>query len=379
MQGDAAVDEDRSPGDVGAEALREYRKRHRGDIGRRAEAAERDGLLHAGQTLEALAGDRAGDDRVDADAVRTERTRELLDEHRLARFGRAVVRQVARRLRVQGSGDQHATADLVFRHVRGQALREDESCVEVNSQHLAPLPVGDVLNVLGFLAGGAGAVHEDRDPAELADRLVGKSFCILRFSKVGVRYVGAHYGGAFLLDRLRDGAADAAARARDERAVPLEKTAHERQSTRLTSLVPIHCPAPWPCPTASACCAPPRRRSSLAATARAWTTSRGAPRARSRRSTSTSRARTSSSRKWRATWPSASWSSWKAAIFAKACCALDWPTAAARSVHRASRRSARSSRKCRASAPSRAPCMRIPPARWCGAWPSSSVRSSSSP
>src|SRR4051794_37335730 len=42
VEHDAAVDDDGRPGDISAEALGEDRERHAGDIGRRAEAAQRD-------------------------------------------------------------------------------------------------------------------------------------------------------------------------------------------------------------------------------------------------------------------------------------------------------------------------------------------------
>src|SRR4051812_7316280 len=101
VQRDAAVDDDGRPGDIRTEALGEDGDRHAGDVGRRAEAAQRNLLHHARRRAEAASRNGAGGDRVDADPMRPERARQLLHQHRLARLGCAVVRQVARRLGVQ--------------------------------------------------------------------------------------------------------------------------------------------------------------------------------------------------------------------------------------------------------------------------------------
>src|SRR5205085_6496645 len=98
MQRNPAVHHDARAGDIGAEALGEDGHRHRGDVCRRAEAPQRDLLDHAGRRVEAPARDGAGRDGVHPDAVRAERLRQVLDEHRLAGLRGAVVRQVARRV-----------------------------------------------------------------------------------------------------------------------------------------------------------------------------------------------------------------------------------------------------------------------------------------
>src|SRR5215210_682943 len=53
VERDAAVDDDGRPGDVCAEAFGEHRERHAGDVGRRAEAAQRNLLDHARRRIEA--------------------------------------------------------------------------------------------------------------------------------------------------------------------------------------------------------------------------------------------------------------------------------------------------------------------------------------
>src|SRR5512145_1625013 len=177
---DAAVDDNGRAGDVGAEALGEHRDGHAGDVGRRAEASERNLFDHSGRRLEAAARDRARSDRIDADAVRPERARELLHEHGLAGLGGAVVRQVARRFRVKRSHDQDPALDLLIFHVAAELLPEDECRIEIDREHLSPLGVGRAKSGLRFLAAWARGMDEDRHAPELADRLIGKLFRVPR-------------------------------------------------------------------------------------------------------------------------------------------------------------------------------------------------------
>src|SRR5438552_4246208 len=65
----AAIDHDAGTRHIGAESLRQHGDRDRGDIGRRAEAPQRDLLHHARRRLEPAARDRTGRDSIDADAA----------------------------------------------------------------------------------------------------------------------------------------------------------------------------------------------------------------------------------------------------------------------------------------------------------------------
>jgi hypothetical protein len=136
------------------------------------------------------------------------------------------VRQVARGLGVQGGGDQHAALDVFFDHVPAQLLRDDEGGIQVDRQHGAPLLPGHLQRGLRFLPLRAGAMHEDRNAAELANRLVGELRRALGGGEVGLGEVGAEHLRALLLDGLGHGAADAAPRAGDERPIPLQQPRH---------------------------------------------------------------------------------------------------------------------------------------------------------
>src|SRR5437763_7854138 len=86
MQAHAAIHHDARARHIGAEALREHGNCDRGDVGRRAEAPQRDLLHHAGRRLEAAPGNRAGRARIAAGAMRTEPLGELLHPHGIARL-----------------------------------------------------------------------------------------------------------------------------------------------------------------------------------------------------------------------------------------------------------------------------------------------------
>src|SRR5258706_4390315 len=227
MQRHATVHHDRGAGDIRAKALRENSHRHRGHVRRRAEALQRNLLDHAGRRVEAAAGNRAGRDRIDADAVRAERLGKFLDQHRLRAFRRAVVRQIARRLGMKRSRQQHAALDLALDHLPAERLAKDERGVQVDREHLAPLRLGDGEHRLAFLAARARTVHEDGDAAQPANGLLGElARAIARRQvalDVGLVDVGAEHLGALLAQRCGDAAADAVRRARDERALAVEQ------------------------------------------------------------------------------------------------------------------------------------------------------------
>src|ERR687888_899802 len=117
VERDPAIDHDGRTGDIRAEAFGEHRNGHRRDVGWRAEAPQRNLLHHAGGRLEAAARNRAGRNGIHADAVRAKRACQLLHQHRLARLGGAVVRQVPWRLGMQRRGKQHAPLDAALHHV----------------------------------------------------------------------------------------------------------------------------------------------------------------------------------------------------------------------------------------------------------------------
>src|SRR3954468_2598085 len=188
---DAAIHHDSAAGDIGAVALRQDGDRHRRDVRRRAEAAQRNLLHHAGRCVEAATRNGTGRDGVDAYAARAERARQLLDEHRLAGLGGAVVRQVARRLRVQRGGEEHAALDAALDHMTPERLAEHECGVEIHRQHSAPLRLGDFEHRLALLAPRARAMHEERHGPQAPDRLFGKLARGLRAREVArqVRFV----------------------------------------------------------------------------------------------------------------------------------------------------------------------------------------------
>src|ERR1051326_5689023 len=193
LETDAAVDGDRGAGDVGAEALREHRHRHRRDFRRRAEALQRDFIRQRLRRGEAAAGDRAGGDGVHADAVPAERAGELLYHHGLPGFRRAVVRQVARAPGMQRCHEEHAPLHRALDHVPAARMGDEQARVEVHFQHLAPLGLGYLQRLLRLLAPRARRVDENRHGAEAAHRLPGQPGGLARAREVGVLQVGAEH------------------------------------------------------------------------------------------------------------------------------------------------------------------------------------------
>src|SRR5438874_389909 len=220
VERDAAVDHHGRAGDVGAKALGEDGERHGRHVGRRAEASQRNLLHHAGRRIEASARNRTGRDGIDANAARAERSRELLHEHRLARLGGAVVRQIPRRLGMQRRREKHAPLDALLDHLAAKHLAQHERRIEVHCQHFAPLRLAHFEHSLAFLPARARAMHEKRHAAQPVDRLLRQAPGALRGGKIAadVRIVddGAEHLRAFFLERQRHAAADAARAAGDE-------------------------------------------------------------------------------------------------------------------------------------------------------------------
>ncbi len=206
---------------------------------------------------EAAAGDRARRDRVDPDAPGAERARQLLHRHRLAGLRGAVVRQVARRVRVQRRDEEDPSRRPVaalgaLAHVPAGGLRQQEAAAQVHVEHLVPLRGRDREGGLRFLAARARGVHQDVDAARRLQRGVEERPRAVRTREVGRKHprTGARAGvaadaaraadrvGGVAAPRLvqirdqhrraragqrqRDAAADAAGRAGDQRALPVE-------------------------------------------------------------------------------------------------------------------------------------------------------------
>src|SRR2546423_1683073 len=227
VERDAAVHDHRRAGDIGAKALRQDGERHGRHVGRRAEASQRNLLHHAGRRVEAAARNRTGRDGIDANAARAERARELLHEHRLARLGGAVVRQIPRRLGMERRRQEHPPLDAALDHVASERLAEHERRVEVDGEHLAPLRVAHFEDRLALLAARPRAMHEERDAAEAPDRLLGeppRAFGGREIAAdIGRLDVGAEHLRALLGERLRHAAPDAARAAGDERPLAFQE------------------------------------------------------------------------------------------------------------------------------------------------------------
>ena len=185
---------------------------------------------------EAAGSDRAGHQRVDADVETAKSLGQFLHQHRKPGLRRRVMRQVARRTRMQRRQQQERAGLLVRDQLTRQLARKMESGLEIDRMHLRPPLGGDGHRMISLAPRRRGAVHEMRHSPDrglclgqqrAARRGIGeiadpghRQFRPGRgFGCGGNRlpvHIGEHRTHALTHKRLRDRAADAVARTGDE-------------------------------------------------------------------------------------------------------------------------------------------------------------------
>ena len=168
-----------------------------------AEAAERDGVLHAldegraAVAFDRLGQDVAGLDAVDGDAVAGEFQRGRADEAVDAGLGRRIVAMAGAGDMRAGDrrGEQHAAGALrLHRHQRG--ARGVEGAAQIDRHDAVPVVRAGVLDQLPGI--DAGVLDDDVEPAEAVERKRHGGLGVGHLRDVGGDEGGAEFAGGRL-------------------------------------------------------------------------------------------------------------------------------------------------------------------------------------
>src|SRR5260370_4450406 len=138
-QSESAVNRNCCPGDITRKAIAQESNRHIRNVFRCTGPAERNYLRErANIGVESAAGNCARSYCIDANTIRSEGAPQFFHQHGLTRFGGAVMRQVARCIRVQRGYKKHSTFNPSPLHMRAYGLAEYQSGPKGYRDHLSP-------------------------------------------------------------------------------------------------------------------------------------------------------------------------------------------------------------------------------------------------